>query len=401
MTVPPQDRLVEYTIRVANPAQEVQHAKARFVMWSNNLSWDDFWAVDRRERAEAEWGIDGRLLTWALVRKDDLEGDTYAGCETYRWNGWVKRKRSDKVDDGYIYGIASVVTPKQHLRNGYATRLLSLLHHQLGPSSTLPPFPESWGAPPPLSAKTVPEAIGSILWSDVGSTFYSRCRMSLHRPGWSVKDSQNTELVWKILPPSSKSTSPSIDQLEDSWEWLYETDLTSIGEELSAAVKHRIQRTDTTERSVFVQDPASPGILSFVPLIGSWNRLSKRINQPIGLRIKSPSPTGEDTIVLFALHNGSIGARFLITCIHNLIPAQLPAVLRVLDVLAAQAGHKEGWVWDLGLSNDLVHAWSGLTEREVVVGRRQESGGHLLGTAWYGTEEEEGQVMEGEMWTWC
>ncbi|WWD18927.1 hypothetical protein CI109_103383 [Kwoniella shandongensis] len=398
MTIPPQEKLSDYTIRVANPSQAEQHVRGAFAIWHKGTTWEEFSEVGRREREETEWGRDGAFLTWVLVRSDDVEDDIYAGCETYRRRGWVKRKGSNDVEDGYIYGIASVITPKQHLRNGYATRLLSLLHHELGPSATIPSLPREWGMEPSIPSDVspkVPKAIGSILWSDVGSKFYSKCKMSVDRPGWVVEDSQNTELVWKIIPPSSAQP------LDENVDWLYKEDFASIGEEIGSSIKQKLKKTDTSERSIFVHDPATPGLLSFVPVRGSWSRPSLE-NKPIGLRIRSSTgDSADDTIVLFALLNLSIGSRFMITLVHNLKSSQLPTVLQALDSLATEAGHKEGWVWDLGLSGDLVEAWKNQPGREVVAKRRDEIGGHLLGVAWYGAEEEKGEMIKGEMWTWC
>lgn len=34
----------------------------------------------------------------------------------YRRKSFVKHRGADDIEDGYVYGIASVVTPKQHLR---------------------------------------------------------------------------------------------------------------------------------------------------------------------------------------------------------------------------------------------------------------------------------------------
>lgn len=34
----------------------------------------------------------------------------------YRRKAFVKHRGADDIEDGYVYGIASVVTPKQHLR---------------------------------------------------------------------------------------------------------------------------------------------------------------------------------------------------------------------------------------------------------------------------------------------
>jgi hypothetical protein len=80
-----------------------------------------------------------KLNRRVLVRKDDPQGEIYSGCEVYvsaavlclackqegvcmafthgryRRNALIKRPDSDQVEDGIMYGIASVVTPIPHL----------------------------------------------------------------------------------------------------------------------------------------------------------------------------------------------------------------------------------------------------------------------------------------------
>ncbi|WVW85800.1 hypothetical protein I302_107838 [Kwoniella bestiolae CBS 10118] len=378
-----------FTIRIANQDQQIQHAKAGYDHWKKDSTFEQYWDLYLKERSEGPWGTNNKLLTWVLVRNGDPGGEIYAGCETYLRKGFIKREGSQSVENTYLYGIASVVTPKQHLRNGYATRLLSLLHHQLSsiPSPYSSTLPNCIPSDVPLS-----KAIGSILWSDVGSTFYSKCTSSPERKGWVVRDSQVTELVWKILPSNS-------EKLEDGWEWIYPNDLTSISTKLSQAVKEDLAKRDTTSRSLFVHDPSSEGTISFVPTKGTWQRPLIIDPEPVG--IKYTPADGNETIVLFSLRTINIGDRLLITYIHNLLPDQLPALLNALDILGNKAGQKEGWIWDMSNSSDLIEAWEGLRNRKARYGRRQEIDGHLLGVAWYGDREDEGELLEGQMWTWC
>ncbi|OXG16984.1 hypothetical protein C366_03780 [Cryptococcus neoformans Tu401-1] len=392
-----QTRLRQFTTRAANASQIEQHAHAAYAVWAKGKSWEEFWCLFQSELNDAQWGKDA-LVTWVLVRTDDPEGEIYAGCKTYRRKGWVKHRGANDIEPGFVYDVTFVVTPKQHLRNGYANRLLSILHHHLAPSSTVPPIPEAWGkgqlsipASPDIIART-PKAFGSILWSDIGSTYYARCAISPDRPGWIVDDSQNGELVWKILPPK--------DDVEKGFEWLYLEDLDAIGEELSDRLKEKLRQADTTERALFIQDPATPGILSYVPAIGA--RLSPTSQRlPVGLRIKSSSGNAsEDTIVLITVTCIPFGERFLITFISNLAPAQLSLVLRACDKLATDAGHEEGWVWGVNGDVGLVKAWDEEPGREIKVGRRPEQHGHLLAVAWYGAEEEKGTIMESQIWSW-
>ncbi|KAJ2934512.1 hypothetical protein H1R20_g2580, partial [Candolleomyces eurysporus] len=84
------------------------------------------------------------------------------------------------------YGIASVYTPPEKRRKGYAKHMMSLLHWVLGPASSFPSaFPEVWGQPP-----AVPEGFGSgivsVLYSDIGPTFYKASGPAPGVDGWTV-----------------------------------------------------------------------------------------------------------------------------------------------------------------------------------------------------------------------
>ncbi|OXG32171.1 hypothetical protein C359_03538 [Cryptococcus neoformans Bt120] len=247
-----------------------------------------------------------------------------------------------------------------------------------------------------------PKALGSILWSDIGSTFYSRCLIGQGRSGWVVDDFLNGELIWKVKP----STGP----LEDIFSLIFEEDLVSVGEELSLRAMEKLERSDTSKRSVFVPDPSSPGGLSFLLVKTLWKDPTGT-PRPVGIRVKTSSSScstkspflksSEDAIILFTISPPSTWDHLLVTYISNLSPSQLPSILRALDILATEAGQKEGCVWGLDQGSELVQTWKGLPGREVRVGRKGEVDGHLLGVAWYGKEEDKGVCGDGQMWGWC
>ncbi|WRT68241.1 uncharacterized protein IL334_005217 [Kwoniella shivajii] len=393
--------LADFTIRIANHDQEIQHAKAGYVHWKKDSTFEQFWQTYRRERDASPWSTGKRLVTWALVRRDDPDGELYAGCETYLRKGLVKHVDSDQVEDTYIYGIASVVTPDKHYRNGYATRLLSLLHHRLSSLPTPSSYSGDIDALPIPSDIPLPEAIGSILWSDIGSTFYSRCSSSSERQGWVVEDSLNMELYWKLFPPQFQEEAKELDK---GWKWIYLNDLPDISEKLSVSAKKRLEDIDTSEKAVFMNNPSSEGTLDFVPLKGIWQRSLISDPEPVGLRYvpsEGGSENKEETIILFSGKMINIGDKLLITYIENFVPSQMEAVLKALDIIGHKAGQSQGWIWDISPSSELVKAWQGLEGREVQIGRKKEIDGHLLGVAWYGDLQEKGKMIDGQMWSWC
>jgi hypothetical protein len=275
--------------------------------------------------------------------------------------------------------------------------MLRLLHYQIASPTILPPFPTQWGAPPPAltpeQREQIPNAIGSILWSDVGSTFYSKCTIGLDNPGWVVTDEECLELVWKTQPPS--------DIQPNKWELYTMKDLNDISHELSLVAQTRLAGLDSKSESYFQQDPSSTGALAFQPTRGSYLGKKKApADEPIGARLRS-SDGSPDAIVIFTAYNESVGPRVLIECIENLLPQDVPSLLELLDGVAHNAGRDEGWVWGLNEGSDLVKAFRELPDRQVVTKKRDEVNGHLLGVAWYGNQEERGRLLDRQMWNWC
>ena len=94
------------------------------------------------------------------------------------------------------YGIASVYTPEHKRGKGYARHMMRLLHWVIGLQATLSPskFPEEWGLPPPI-----PDGFGdatvSVLYSDVGPTFYKACGPFGGDHGWTVTRQEFTDLA--------------------------------------------------------------------------------------------------------------------------------------------------------------------------------------------------------------
>ncbi|ORY35378.1 hypothetical protein BCR39DRAFT_509147 [Naematelia encephala] len=395
-----------FTIVIASAEQEEQHARGQFVPWARGRSWEDFVAIHQQERREGIWSKDKRLLTWVLVKRDALDGEIYAGCETYRRTALVRRKGSEEVEQASTYGIASVVTPVKHLRQGYATHLLRLLHYMIAEPTFLPCFPSTWGNPPPCipdnMARYVPKAISSILWSDVGSIFYERCTIGESRKGWVVRDDQCFELVWKLHPP------PLTDTISESIEELH--DVSGIADEMTASHLNKLRDIDIDNcgQSVWTTEPSSTGVMDFIAEKGKYGSQSEERDsskaEVRGLRYHGSKKDGsDDTVILFTPYNINIGARLLITATLGLEahPERLEALIGALDKYGIAAKRTEGWIWGLGDDSEVVRRWKSLDGREVRCGRRAEKDGHLLGVAWYGHEGDSADMLDTSMWSWC
>jgi len=97
--------------------------------------------------------------------------------------------------------------------------MLQLLHYILAPPSRLPPFPSDlWGTPPVVSrGHQFRDALFSVLYSDAGAHFYSRCGPNPDLPGWDVRDPWS--VVWQV------PDEPSEVKRSRSFRWLNWDDL--------------------------------------------------------------------------------------------------------------------------------------------------------------------------------
>ncbi|KAK2605828.1 hypothetical protein QQS21_003782 [Conoideocrella luteorostrata] len=108
----------------------------------------------------------GGLTTWILTdTNNNHDGETntttnrtiFSSLETYRKRAIV-RGTDGLVRDVIAYGVASVFTPEEHRRQGYAAKMLSLLGETLS----------AWQSGEAGSAEF------SVLFSDIGRNFYAQ-----------------------------------------------------------------------------------------------------------------------------------------------------------------------------------------------------------------------------------
>lgn len=117
------------------------------------------------------------------------------------------------------YAIASVFTPDNQRRKGYAKHMLRLLHYVLSPREHMPPFPSKWGVPP---TAFFGDARFSVLYSDIGPDYYATCTKGESEPGWVAVKSPHR--IFKVpAAPNSGSASglppdAEVLSLEDACE---------------------------------------------------------------------------------------------------------------------------------------------------------------------------------------
>lgn len=199
--------LADLTIIELTPEQNSRAIANTYSAWNRGLRPTSFQRVCEDVTSPVHsWAAKGRFKAWALVRRSEADKpdcELLAHCETYRRPAMVGDK--DGVRRLKSYAIASVYTPEGLRNNGYARRMLQLLHYVLAPSEALPPFPEAWGAKP---VAYLGDAAFSVLYSDVGPEFYERCTIGEDKPGW-VKE-PTAKRVWTLAPLPAGSIAPNI-----------------------------------------------------------------------------------------------------------------------------------------------------------------------------------------------
>ncbi|TCD68758.1 hypothetical protein EIP91_009904 [Steccherinum ochraceum] len=226
------------TIYPATPEQTLESRKRSAVEWSKGRSLEQYVERDRI-MDDHPHASNGRLTTWVLApRNDPATLDFMCSCETFARDSIVVRRSSleasAELEDVVGYGVASVFTPESQRRKGYAGHMMRLLHWVLAPHPSLPAFPTRWGSPPPI-APSVGNATFSVLYSDVGSTFYHNCGPDERSStGWAVQGTQQT--IWHVSPPSSHDAPLKTQwqglSLEDV-EILYDTEAQTIRQEIA------------------------------------------------------------------------------------------------------------------------------------------------------------------------
>jgi hypothetical protein len=146
------------------------------------------------------------------------------------------------------YGIASVFTPPQNRRKGYAKHMMRLLHWVLAPETALPhsSFPPEWGEPP-IRPSLAGDALFSVLYSDVGEDMYRSCGPMPSDIGWSTSSPVSTTVLTAALAEhlsSAALTGPAVDM-----EWIYEHTAIDIWERDSDAMRADLEAFSNKEEN--------------------------------------------------------------------------------------------------------------------------------------------------------
>lgn len=159
-------------LHLAHPTpEELVHISTNtFSSWHDTLPLPDYLA-ESLYLSTVPLAKDNGLTTWILVDKR-LPPNTrpiLSSCESYRKHALTSDAGGGKVSDALVHGVASVFCAPAYRRRGYAARLMKELGRVL----------RDWQTAEDQQQK-VKCVVGSILYSDIGKTFYANLGWAPH-----------------------------------------------------------------------------------------------------------------------------------------------------------------------------------------------------------------------------
>jgi hypothetical protein len=366
-----------------------QSRNRTFVEWGRGRTLEAYLERDRI-LDRFEHAADGKLITWVLAPRDDPTTlDFKCSCETYTRTGIVAMDGNPSVQEVTCYGIASVFTPAEYRKRGYAGHMMSLLHWVLAKEDFLSPadFPEHWGSPP----KRVPAAgqgYFSTLWSDVGPNYYRKSGPLPGVEGWVVRSPMSTH--WDIATLTKTPSSAQSSSL--SWTWLNETQCSELLERDGTRLKQELgEKLGSTDSSAIVSFLPGKGVAAFQRLrMAFFMGNSAPVGLPWGVAEESDQP--ERTFATFSMDVG-VPVRTLLVSRLRATPQTFPALFSKLLEAAAKCDAEVLEIWSL--DEDLTAAASALGAKTRA---RDE---HLPAIKSYCANNEKTDWAYVEKFCWC
>ncbi|KAI6153290.1 hypothetical protein BKA82DRAFT_1002464 [Pisolithus tinctorius] len=253
----------------ATPEQVLISRRRTWPQWGGKLTEEQYLERDRQMDA-MEHASHSKLITWVLAPRDNPTTLNFmCSCETFRRRGLVRYLGSNEQQSGIqevtCYGIASVYTPLDKRRRGYASHMMRLLHWVLsgrGKDYNLPEFPVEWGQPPP-EVDEAGKGLFSALYNDIGGQFYQKAGPGLvDSSGWEARDPIST--VWEV------PQEPFASQSCSGFTWLKYEDLGRLWTKDVQLIKRSI-----------ADMPTSAGLTALVSFLPDEGVASFQINRPI------------------------------------------------------------------------------------------------------------------------
>ncbi|KAH7477090.1 hypothetical protein KRP22_001017 [Phytophthora ramorum] len=163
-------------VQLAQEALKVQCKADDFEEWgAPTLTLEQYQRKEELQRA-TRFSRRGSIF-WALVEDtgDSVAAQTvlYCHCESHRFD-CVVRRSSGEIERGYSHHIGSVFTLPEHRKRGLATLFMKEVAKQL---------------------EQLPEALVSVLYSDIGPTYYDKLGWRLHPSKMATLDVANPRNV--------------------------------------------------------------------------------------------------------------------------------------------------------------------------------------------------------------
>lgn len=150
---------------IATPSAEEEHATRLLneTEWRGALTCDQYLAREIYMES-APLAADGGKRSWILTEDGLAPGERpiLSSCETWKKRTLHNEQDSTSIVEGWAYGIGSVYTDPKYRGRGYASRMFHLLSEALQNGVDK----DEQG--------TLIQPVGSVLWSDIGKSFYAK-----------------------------------------------------------------------------------------------------------------------------------------------------------------------------------------------------------------------------------
>ncbi|KAF9478293.1 hypothetical protein BDN70DRAFT_860403 [Pholiota conissans] len=382
--------------------QIIESRTRSYASWGRGTTLQEYLERDARTDNH-EVSRNNKLMTWVLARRDSPGSlDFMCSCETYWREGLVRagsstdpnlKNKENEVEVVDCCAVASVFTPAINRGKGYARHMMRLLHWVVAPSHSLPKeFPAAWGTPPQRPS-FIKNAAFSVLYSDVGPTFYHAGPSYDKEDGWKVVNPVST--IWSVSKAHELLSPIKNDAL--NWKWFDEDSINGAWKVDEAAMKEEMSKVPASGKTLFSYLPTK-GVAGFQHhrLQQFWVKMNPK---PIywGISLASDSESTALDLSTFA----SWTLDFRPPTMNSLIITRLRSNREDFKKLLAQVvdfakkhSIEEVEVWNLPSAlEETAHSFGGKT---IV---RDE---HLSSFKWYGHEKNEDvSWLYNEKFCWC
>lgn len=338
---------------------------------------------DTRARA-ARWkgggGTDNVLEQHrVLVPADDPDTvDILCSVETFRRPILINTKPTLRRSIGY--SIASVFTPPQNRKKGYAKLMMTRLHNELASSDALEDLTTlEYDETVDAKWKGGEDGQVSFLYSDVGD-FYSRCGP----PGWTIMGQTTTTWTVGSLPVVDEPSQPA----DTTLQLIDESRFADIATRDSKLIQSELSALPTIS---FAAEP-TPGTYHWSALRAQATATAYSVPVPTTWGFELTSPTNADYWSFLAFTYDAAKRSIKILRIRSDVSSFL-FLLQSLVKLAKEFNVETitGWNVPQDLLAGLEKEWQGETK---------DRDSSLPALAWYGAgPSPEWRLNEG--YAWC